>query len=62
MTTEELNDLIKEYAERVVDDMSLDTLCIFAADVIVHDFNNESEEYVLETIQNVYPELIEEED
>ena len=61
MTTEELKNLVEEYAERVVDDMSLKDLCIFAVDIIFHDFVNESEEYILETIQDTYPELLEDE-
>jgi hypothetical protein len=58
MTFEELDKLINAYAWRVVDDMDLKDLCAFAADVIAHDFKTETEEYVIETIKNYYPDLL----
>ena len=58
MTSEELDKLVNEYAMRVVDDMDLKDLCAFAVDVIANDFETETEEYVIETIKNYYPDLL----
>ena len=58
MTSEELDKLIDAYAWRVVDDMDLKDLCAFAADVIAHDFETETDEYVIETIKDSYPDLL----
>ena len=58
MTSEELDKLVNEYAMRVVDDMDLKDLCAFAVDVIANDFETETEEYIIETIKNYYPDLL----
>ena len=59
MTTEELDKLIDNYAWRVVDDMDIKDLCRIVADSIVHDFDNESEEYIVNQIKEYYPDLLE---
>ena len=58
MTPEELDKLVDAYAWRVVDDMDLKDLRAFAVDVIANDFETETEEYIIETIKDYYPELL----
>ena len=58
LTPDERDKLIDDYAWRVVDDMDLKDLCRFAAEVIAHDFDTETDEYVVEQIENYYPDLL----
>ena len=60
LTDEQRDKLIDNYAWRVVDDMDIKDLCQFVAEVIAHDFETETDEYVIEQIQDYYPDLIEE--
>ena len=59
MTSDERDDLIEAYALRVVDDMDLKTLCRFATDMIINDFDTQSDEYVIEQVKEYYPDLLE---
>ena len=58
MTPEERDKLIDNYAWRVVDDMDVKDLCRIVAESIVHDFDTESDDYVLEVIKDYYPDLL----
>lgn len=58
MTTKERDQLIDNYAWRVVDDMDIKDLCQFVAEVIASDFDTETDEYVIEQIKNYYPDLL----
>ena len=60
LTDEQRDKLITNYACRVVDDMDLKDLCQFVADVIVHEFEEEIDEYIIATVKDHYPELLEE--
>lgn len=59
MTPQERDQLIDDYAWRVVDGMDVKDLCRIVAESIVSDFDNESDEYVVETIKEYYPDLLE---
>ena len=59
MTTEERDKIIDDYAWRVVDDMDIKDLCHIVAEMIVHDFENESDDYVIEQVKEYYPDLLE---
>ena len=59
MTPEERDKLIDDYAWRVVDDMDIKDLCRIVADMVVHDFETESDEYVIEQVKEYYPDLLE---
>ena len=58
MTPEERDKLIDNYAWRVVDDMDIKDLCRIVADMISHDFETESDEYVIEQVKEYYPDLL----
>ena len=58
MTPEERDKLIDNYAWRVVDDMDIKDLCRIVAESIVHDFDTESDEYVIEVVNDYYPDLL----
>ena len=60
MTPNQRDELIDAYAWRVVDDMDLKTLCQWCAETIAHDFDTETDEYVIETINDYYPDLVKE--
>ena len=60
MTPEERDKLIDNYAWRVVDDIDIKDLCSLVADTIARDFETESDEYVIETVKELYPDLLEE--
>ena len=51
--------LIEEYAERVIDDMDMDTLCSFAKVTVEDDLSGLSEAEIIETVREYYPELLE---
>ena len=61
LTTAQLNQLVENYAERVVDDMDLKCLMQMAYDTIVDNMSHMSEEDVLNQISEVYDEDIIEE-
>ena len=58
MTPEERDKLIDNYAWRVVDDMDIKDLCRIVADMVAHDFETESDEYVIEQVKEYYPDLL----
>ena len=60
MTSEERDRLIDDYAWRVVDDMDIKDLCRIVAEMIVQDFESQSDEYIIEQITEYYPDLLQE--
>ena len=60
MTLEERNKLINAYALCVVNDMDIEELCRYVADVIVQDFETISDENLIEQVKDYYPELLNE--
>ena len=60
MTNEERDRLIDDYAWRVVDDMDIKDLCRIVAEMIVQDFESQSDEYIIEQITEYYPDLLQE--
>tara|TARA_Y100000361_G_C11035370_1_gene277023 strand:- start:45 stop:230 length:186 start_codon:yes stop_codon:yes gene_type:complete len=59
MIQQERKKLIDDYAWRVVDDMDIKDLCRIVADMVAHDFDTESDEYVIECVKEYYPDLLE---
>ena len=59
MTTEERDKLIDDYAWRCVDDMDIKDMCRAMAESIAHDFEGESDDYVIEQVKEFYPDLLE---
>ena len=59
MTPEERDELIDTYAWRIVDGMDIKDLCRTVADMIVRDFETESDESVIDQIKEYYPDLLE---
>ena len=58
MTPEERDKLIDDYAWRVVDYMDIKDLCRIVAEMIVHDLETESDEYLIEEVKEYYPDLL----
>lgn len=58
MTDKNIDELIDAYAWHCVDDMTLDELRSSVAQSIAHDFETETEEYIIEQIKDTYPELL----
>ena len=56
LTTDQLNQLVENYAERIVDDMNTECLMQFVYDTICENLYHMSEEDVLNEIANVYDE------
>ena len=56
LTTAQLDQLVENYAERIVDDMDTKCLIQFAYDTIVTNMEHMDEEDVLNEIANVYDE------
>jgi hypothetical protein len=61
LTSQQLDRLIENYAERIVDDMDVKCLIQFAYDTIVTNMEHMNEEDVLNEIANVYDEDVIEE-
>ena len=61
LTSQQLDQLIDNYAERLVDDMDVKCLMQFAYDTIVTNMEHMNEEDVLNEIANVYDEDVIEE-
>lgn len=59
MTTEDRDKLIDDYAWRCVDDMGIKDICRAMAESIAHDFEGESDDYVIEQVKEFYPDLLE---
>jgi len=58
LTSEQLTQLVENYAERIIDEMDTKTLMQFAYDTIVDNMMNMGEEDVLNEISCVYDEEI----
>jgi tRNA U54 and U55 pseudouridine synthase Pus10 len=58
LTSQQLTQLVENYAERIVDEMDTKTLVQFAYDTIVDNLMNMGEEDVLNEISCVYDEEI----
>jgi tRNA U54 and U55 pseudouridine synthase Pus10 len=56
LTTAQLDQLVENYAERIVDDMDTKCLMQFVYDTIVENLAGKSEEDVLEEISWTYDE------
>ena len=56
LTSQQLNQLIENYAEKCVDDMDTKCLMQFVYDTICENLYHMGEEDVLNTIANVYDE------
>ena len=56
LTSQQLDQLIDNYAERIVDEMDLKCLMQFVYDTLVENLAGKSEEDVLNEIANVYDE------
>ena len=56
LTSAQLDQLVENYAERIVDEMDVKCLIQFAYDTIVENFAGKSEEDVLNEISYVYDE------
>ena len=56
LTSQQLDQLVENYAERIVDEMDVKCLIQFAYDTIVENFAGKSEEDVLNEISYVYDE------
>jgi hypothetical protein len=61
LTSQQLDQLVENYAERIVDEMDVKCLIQFAYDTIVENFAGKSEEDVLTEISYVYDEDVIEE-
>ncbi len=56
LTTQQLDQLVENYAERIVDEMDLKCLMQFVYDTLVESLAGKSEEDVLNEISYVYDE------
>ena len=56
LTTEQLNELKCNYAEMIVDDMDIKTLCQLAVETIEQNMKNYEEEDVMAEIIDLYGE------
>jgi hypothetical protein len=54
LTSQQLNQLVENYAERIVDEMDVKCLVQFAYDTIVENMSNMGPEDVLNEIAGVY--------
>ena len=58
MTDEQRAELQNSYVSQVIDDMDLKTLIQYASDLL-HDYlDKESDEELIDTVKQIYPELI----
>lgn len=56
LTTEQLNELKCNYAEMIVDDMDIKTLCLLAVETIERNMKDYEEEDIMEEIIDLYGE------
>lgn len=61
LTSDQIQQFVENYAERIVDDMDTKTLMQFAYDAIVENLNIQSPDDILEQISCVYDDEIVEE-
>ena len=59
MTDKERDELIDNYAWRCVDDMEIGDLCKAMVQIIAENFDNKSDDYVIEQVKEYYPDLLE---
>ena len=52
MTDKERDELIDNYAWRCVDDMEIGDLCKAMVQIIAENFDNKSDDYVIEQVKN----------
>lgn len=52
------DDLISAYAERVVDGMDMETLCMYAIEKIRSDLKTYTDDDLFAEIRDYYPELL----
>lgn len=55
-----IDELRREYTERVVDGMDIDTLCNFVFEQIMTNLEDYSDEQLKNEINEYYPDLLEE--
>lgn len=53
-----VSQLLEEYAERCVEEMDIDTVCTFAKMTIEADLAGATDAYIIETIRNDYPDMV----
>ena len=58
MTPKERDKLIDDYAWRVVDELSYEDCRWMVVNMVTHEFETESDEYVIEQVQEYYPDLL----
>jgi predicted RNA-binding protein Jag len=61
LTSDQIQQFVENYAERIVDDMDTKTLMQFAYDVIVENLNIQSPDDILNEVSCVYDDDIVEE-
>jgi len=60
MTPEERDKLQDSYVHAVIDDMDMDSLIQYAADALHHYLDKESNDELIDTVKEIYPELLNE--
>lgn len=58
MTPKERDTLIDNYAWRVVDELSNEDCRRMVVNMVTHEFETENDEYVIEQVQEYYPDLL----
>ena len=58
MTPEERDELQNSYVNTVIDDMDLGSIIQYAADALHDDLNKESNDELIATVKDLYPELL----
>ena len=58
MTQEERTKLQNAYVNAVIDDMDMDSLIQYAADSLHHYLDKESNDELIDTVKELYPELL----
>ena len=58
MTSEEREDLQERYVYEVINDMDLDSLIEYASDAFSHYLDKESDEELVDLVQEIYPQLL----
>lgn len=60
MTPEDRDKLQDSYVHAVIDDMDMDSLIQYAADALHHYLDKESNDEFIDTVKEIYPELLNE--
>lgn len=58
LTSQQLDKLIEAYADMIVDQMDIKDLMVFAAETIVNNMTNMTENEVLDEIEGLYDEEV----